>query len=130
MFYIKHRWMVNRNLVHSTLVISFNEKGYAAIQNMGNNRPMAEAACVASRGNMSIVESIEPSPKPEEKPVVEEVVLKPAAAKPLRVEGTKKDEMVRALIEDEVVGVMTSASGEEKVPPPKKKTTKKTFGKK
>ncbi len=146
MFYIKHRWMVNRNLTQGHLVISFNEKGYAAIKDLGNNRRMAEVACRFSKGNMKLVESIEPVAVsvPVEVPVEENVVK--ATDIPVKEKTPLVDaEEVKAskgkfeeILPDPPAGeeVMTSAKDEtkdeaksSKKDPPPKKATKKTPGK-
>jgi hypothetical protein len=120
MFYVKHRWMKNRNLVHGSLILSFNDKGYAAVQNLGNNRVEAESVVKWSRGLMQICDSVDML-----KAEVEAEVPKPAPV-PEKVVPVKVPEEGVAVVEEPAVKKMKFSAKKTT----KKKTTKKTVGKK
>lgn len=68
MFYVKHRWMKNRLITHVDLVLCFDAQGFAPVQDVGNNRRLAQQACLVSRGQMEVVESTESVPEQEPEP--------------------------------------------------------------
>jgi len=153
MIYIKHRWMVNRNVTYNTLVISFNEKGIAAIEDRGNNRPLAEGACRFSRGNMEIVDDPDGNkrvetdiPAKEKTPLVsaeevkdakiekiEEKTPEPEKAAPAEAPSDSPAEEKAAEEEEKLAETKVEKKEEEKPAEkkglPKKKATKKAPGK-
>jgi hypothetical protein len=131
MLYVKHRWMKNRNMLHESLVLCFDDKGLAPVEDRGDNRRMAQDACVRSQGQMTLIadEPVPVTTAAEVKAAGERgerftPVAKPAEVSLPKVEKAEKDE----------VEVWTTAKDEPKPKPkkapPKKKTTKKTVGKK
>lgn len=120
MFYVKHRVLKNRSMQHRELVLAFNEKGYAAIQDLGNNRRWAEEAVLNSRGNLELLESLEKLPEPAQEPAIEEVVT-------ITTEEAKAEGM-----QEEAAAEQTEEQSEEEIPlkRPGKKSTKKPVGKK
>jgi lipoate-protein ligase A len=137
-FYVKHRWMKNRNLVHGSLVLSFNTEGLAPVKDVGKNREMAETACKWSKGLMKIMLEEDQNPPPvdtgdkvEEKSVVKGKIDVPAE---------QPEEIVVEKLRDVAEEVVTSAKADAEVFTPietettekfkKKKSTKKAVGKK
>jgi len=90
MFYVKHRRLKNRNLVCQSLILSFNDKGVTAVQDLGNNRSVAEYACLHSRGQMVVVSDEVDAPE------VLKPVPKPDVVAPVQIEKPKKIEKVEA----------------------------------
>lgn len=118
MFYVKHRVLKNRSFMHRDLILAFNDKGVASVEDRGNNRRWAEEAVRASRGGMEILEeSVE---KPQEVPVA-----KGRIDVPPEVPEAEAVEVLRDVAEE----VVTSATEEEDTSK-SKKTTKRTVGKK
>ena len=95
MIEVKHRWMVNRNMVESGVVFSFDHEGIARVQNMGNNRVAAEGLIRNSKGLIEWYTA----------PKVEKVVVDPAPAPkklrdPIKVMESKEPEKVEEPVEE------------------------------
>ena len=129
MIEVKHRWMVNRNMVEGGVVFSFNHEGIARVQDLGNNRVAAEGLIRNSKGLIDwydpskVVEvTAEPAPKPVSEP-------KKKLVDPVKVLESKEPEKVEEPAEEvkkpEKVlepEPTSEVSSKEKVEP--KKTTK------
>lgn len=123
MFYIKHRWMKNRNLVCNSLILSFNSNGIASIKDVNRNRYDADTAVKFSKGLMELAENLEDFDPKEEKPIVETAVreeksIDTAAAVSVVVEEPPKEEKSAA---PESVVVQEDKPKKKKLPPKKTK---------
>jgi hypothetical protein len=148
MIKIKHRWKRNKSDMCGSIVLGFDEKGIALVEDRGNNRAEVDTYVRFSKGLASVVVDDEvPVHEPEvAKPAPEPEVVKPAPEPEVVLPGTMKTEVVEAMVaepptptadpEEEVMTSTEEPLADEdhavrvarpikKKTPPKKKPTKK-----
>lgn len=84
MIKLKHRWLKNRNVSYSGMIISFDNDGVAEIPNLGNNILAMEGYVRSARGLVEIIsrgdgsepEAVSEAPVVAQAPAVEPEVVK------------------------------------------------------
>jgi len=124
MIKVKHRWMVNRNVVADSIVLSFNQDGIAYVPDVGSNRGMVEFYVRHSKGlaeiieEEKVVERVAAIPEKKEKASIPE---KKVEKKEEVKEEEKKVEKKEEVKEDKVDEKQIDKKSVKKIKPVKKK---------